>query len=121
MRALGPDVAEVPVLAVRPDLQGNGLGHRLLAPLEAALLGAGIRMMAMPGGVEPDLAGASSGADPDAPAPLPDAAATGAPQVHCAPSLCAVSARLAVGVSSRGDCLGSVHYHIGRGYFALKS
>ena len=84
VRVLGPDVAEVPVLAVRPDLQGNGLGARLLALLEAGLLAAGVRMVAMPGGAEPDLGGTSSGAGPEAPASLPEAAAAGAAQVRCA-------------------------------------
>lgn len=49
MRALGPEAAEVPVLAVAPQLRGNGLARALLAQLEAALLGAGVRMLLMPG------------------------------------------------------------------------
>ena len=45
---LGPDVAELPALAVRPELQGNGLGRLLLALLENALLEAGVKLLAMP-------------------------------------------------------------------------
>ena len=47
-RVLGPDVAELPVLAVRPELQGNGLGRLLLALLENALLEARVKLLAMP-------------------------------------------------------------------------
>ena len=47
-RVLGPDVAELPALAVRPELQGNGLGRLLLALLENALLEAGVKLLAMP-------------------------------------------------------------------------
>ena len=47
-RVLGPDVAELPALAVRPELQGNGLGRLLLALLESALLEAGVKLLAMP-------------------------------------------------------------------------
>ena len=82
VRALGPDVAEVPVLAVRPDLQGNALGRCLLALLEANLLAAGVRMVTMPGGAEPDLGGATIGNGMEAPESQPEAAATGSPQVR---------------------------------------
>lgn len=47
VRAFGA-VAEVPVLAVRPDLQGNRLGELLLAQLESALLEAGVKLLAVP-------------------------------------------------------------------------
>jgi GNAT superfamily N-acetyltransferase len=45
--AFGP-VAEVPVLAVRPEVQGSGLGRLLLSQLESALLEAGAKLLAMP-------------------------------------------------------------------------
>ena len=41
-------MAELPALAVRPELQGNSLGRLLLALLEDALREAGVRLVAMP-------------------------------------------------------------------------
>jgi predicted N-acetyltransferase YhbS len=49
VHALGPGAAEVPILAVAPQLRGNGLGRALLAQLESALLGAGVGLLLMPG------------------------------------------------------------------------
>lgn len=48
VRALGADAAEVPALAVRPELQGNRLGRLLLALLENTLHKAGVKLLAMP-------------------------------------------------------------------------
>ena len=48
VRALGAEVAELPALAVRPELQGNSLGRLLLALLEDALREAGVKLIAMP-------------------------------------------------------------------------
>ena len=48
IRALGAEVAELPALAVRPELQGNSLGRLLLALLEGALREAGVKLIAMP-------------------------------------------------------------------------
>lgn len=48
MRAHGAEVAEVPILAVRPELQGNDLGRALLAQLESALLAAGVKLLVLP-------------------------------------------------------------------------
>lgn len=48
VRTHGAEVAEVPVLAVRPELEGNGLGRALLAQLESALLAAGVKLLVMP-------------------------------------------------------------------------
>ncbi|KAK9903346.1 hypothetical protein WJX75_003447 [Coccomyxa subellipsoidea] len=48
VRAHGAEVAEVPILAVRPELQGNGLGRALLAQLESALLAAGVKLLVLP-------------------------------------------------------------------------
>ena len=48
IRVLGPDLAEVPALAVRPELQGNSLGCLLLALLENAVREAGVKLIAMP-------------------------------------------------------------------------
>jgi GNAT superfamily N-acetyltransferase len=45
---LGADVAELPALAVRPELEGNGLGRLLLALLESAVMKAGVKLLAMP-------------------------------------------------------------------------
>lgn len=59
MRAFGPDLAEVPLLATRHELQGNGLGPLLLHSIETALLKAGVRHVIMPAlplseGLSPD-------------------------------------------------------------------
>lgn len=48
IRALGAEVAEMPALAVRPELQGNSLGRLLMALLENALREAGVKLVAMP-------------------------------------------------------------------------
>ena len=48
VRALGAEVAELPALAVRPELQGNTLGRLLLAALEDVLREAGVKLVAMP-------------------------------------------------------------------------
>ena len=48
MRAFGPELAEVPLLTTRAELQGNGLGPLLLHSLEAALLLAGVSKVIMP-------------------------------------------------------------------------
>ncbi len=48
VRTHGAEVAEVPLLAVRPELEGNGLGAALLAQLESALLAAGVKLLVMP-------------------------------------------------------------------------
>lgn len=48
MRVLGAEVAEMPALAVRPELQGNSLGRLLLALLETAVKEAGVKLLAMP-------------------------------------------------------------------------
>ena len=48
VRALGAEVAELPALAVRPELQGNALGRLLLSVLEAVLREAGVKLVAMP-------------------------------------------------------------------------
>ncbi len=53
MRAHGAEVAEVPVLAVRPELQGNGLGRALLGQLESALLAAGVKLLVLPAVPQP--------------------------------------------------------------------
>ena len=45
---LGAEVAEMPALAVRPELQGNSLGRLLLALLETAVKEAGVKLLAMP-------------------------------------------------------------------------
>ena len=49
VRALGADVAELPILAVAPQLRGNGLARTLLAQLESALLAAGVQLLVMHG------------------------------------------------------------------------
>lgn len=48
MRAFGPDLAEVPLLATRPELQGNRLAPLLLHSIEAGLLGIGVKKIIMP-------------------------------------------------------------------------
>ena len=48
MRAFGPELAELPLLATRPELQGNGLAPLLLRSLETALLEAGVSRVIMP-------------------------------------------------------------------------
>lgn len=48
VRAFGPDMAEVPLLATRHELQGNALGPALLHSIEAALLQAGVKAVIMP-------------------------------------------------------------------------
>ena len=48
VRVLGAEVAEMPALAVRPELQGNSLGRLLLALLETAVKEAGVKLLAMP-------------------------------------------------------------------------
>jgi hypothetical protein len=45
---LGAEVAELPALAVRPELECNGLGRLLLALLERAVMKAGVKLLAMP-------------------------------------------------------------------------
>ena len=45
---LGAEVAELPALAVHPELEGNGLGRLLLALLESAVMEAGVKLLAMP-------------------------------------------------------------------------
>ena len=49
MRVLGPDAAEMPLLTVRPEVRGSGLGTVLLCLLENALAEAGVGTMYMPG------------------------------------------------------------------------
>lgn len=48
VRAFGPDMAEVPLLATRHELQGNALAPALLHSIEEALLEAGVRAVIMP-------------------------------------------------------------------------
>ena len=48
VRVFGPELAEVPLLATRPELQGNGLAPFLLHSLETALLDAGVTTVIMP-------------------------------------------------------------------------
>lgn len=48
VRAFGPELAEVPLLATRLELQGNGLAPLLLRSLELALLEAGVSRVIMP-------------------------------------------------------------------------
>lgn len=48
MRVFGPELAEVPLLATRPDLRGNGLGRTLLGALESHLAAIGVTSIAMP-------------------------------------------------------------------------
>lgn len=48
LRLLGADVAEVPLLAVRRDVQHNGLGRVLLAAVERQCLDAGVQAVVMP-------------------------------------------------------------------------
>ena len=48
VRVFGPELAEVPLLATRPELQGNGLAPLLLHSLETALLDAGVTTIIMP-------------------------------------------------------------------------
>ena len=48
MRAFGPELAEVPLLATRHELQGNALAPLLLHNIEKALHQAGVRNVIMP-------------------------------------------------------------------------
>ena len=48
VRLLGADAAEMPVLAVRPDLQRNGLGRLMLASIERLCREAGVPALLMP-------------------------------------------------------------------------
>lgn len=49
VRVLGPDAAEVPVVATRPQLRNRGLARKLLAALEESLKASGVARIAMPG------------------------------------------------------------------------
>lgn len=55
MHVFGPELAEVPLLTTRAELQGNGLGPLLLHNLEAALLQAGVGKVIMPALPLPEL------------------------------------------------------------------
>ena len=48
VRAFGPELAEVPLLATRHELQGNALGPALLHSLEETLQQAGVKAVIMP-------------------------------------------------------------------------
>ena len=48
LRLMGAEVAEVPLLSVRPDLQHNGLGRVLLSFLERLCVDAGVASLVMP-------------------------------------------------------------------------
>ena len=48
VRAFGPEMAEVPLLATRHELQGNALGPALLHSIEEALQQAGVKAVIMP-------------------------------------------------------------------------
>ena len=48
VRAFGPEMAEVPLLATRHELQGNALGPALLHSIEETLQQAGVRAVIMP-------------------------------------------------------------------------
>ena len=48
MRAFGPELAEVPLLATRHELQGNALAPLLLCNIEKALHQAGVQNVIMP-------------------------------------------------------------------------
>lgn len=48
VRAFGPEMAEVPLLATRHELQGNALGPALLHSIEEALQQAGVTAVIMP-------------------------------------------------------------------------
>ncbi|KAL4428317.1 hypothetical protein ABPG75_002406 [Micractinium tetrahymenae] len=73
------ECAELPVLAVRPELQRrNGLGRLLLAAVERLLLQAGAQWLLMPG--------FTADGHPYLPPPPPPAAADGLQQVQQAPA-----------------------------------
>ena len=67
MRAFGPELTEVPLLATRHELQGNALGPLLLQQIERTLLQAGVTCVIMPALPLP--------AGPSSEAPLPNQAA----------------------------------------------
>ena len=67
VRAFGPELAEVPLLATRHELQGNALAPLLLHQIESTLLQAGVTCIIMPALPLPE------GPSPEA--PLPDQAA----------------------------------------------
>jgi len=67
VRAFGPELAEVPLLATRHELQGNALAPLLLHQVEHTLLQAGVTCIIMPALPLPE------GPSPEA--PLPDQAA----------------------------------------------
>ena len=48
VRAFGPELAELPLLATRHELQGNALGPLLLHHVEKTLLAAGVTKVIMP-------------------------------------------------------------------------
>ena len=48
VRAFGPELAEVPLLATRHELQGNALGPTLLHSIEETLQQAGVKAVIMP-------------------------------------------------------------------------
>lgn len=67
VRAFGPELAEVPLLATRYELQGNALAPLLLHHIEHTLLQAGVTRIIMPALPMPEA--------PSPEAPLPDQAA----------------------------------------------
>lgn len=72
LRALGPQLAELPLLAVRPEVQQNRLGPLLLSAVEAALAGAGVRALLAPAFVAPGIPHIAFPEAPEAAAePLP--------------------------------------------------
>lgn len=76
VRAFGPDMAEVPLLATRHELQGNALAPALLHSIEAALLQAGVKAVIMPA------LPLSEGLSPEAPW-APEQRALPLPEVLC--------------------------------------
>ena len=48
VRAFGPELAEVPLLATRHELRGNALAPLLLHQMESTLLAAGVTKVIMP-------------------------------------------------------------------------
>ena len=81
VRAFGPELAEVPLLATRHELQGNSLGPLLLHTIQTALLKAGVKKIILPalhlaeGPLqEPSLPPGQTGIAPVAAGPLPEPA-----------------------------------------------